>query len=772
MNKQDILKKYFGYDTFREGQETLIDGILTGQDVLGIMPTGAGKSICYQVPALLLPGVTIVISPLISLMRDQVQSLNQAGIHAAYINSSLTESQISKALQLAAAGQYKIIYVAPERLETYEFLAFAKQTEISMLTVDEAHCISQWGQDFRPSYLKIVQFIKHLKKRPIISAFTATATENVKEDMICVLGLQQPKILVTGFDRKNLYFAVETPKKKDQYVIHYIKEHPDERGIIYCATRKNVDTLYEKLSAEGIPVTKYHAGLGNEDRKQNQEDFIYDKNPVMIATNAFGMGIDKSNVRYVIHYNMPQNLENYYQEAGRAGRDGEAAECILLYSPQDVMINRFLLESKEQNPEYSKEEIYAIRERDEERLRIMTYYCLTTNCLREYILHYFGEHGNCICGNCSNCLKEFEERDVTREAKTIISCILEMRQRYGINVIAGTLAGDNRAKLREYGVSKYQSYGSLKEMTESDIKQIINQMLLEKLLVVTNDKYALLKVSMEADQVLKENRNFILKRAKIKAEKETMQSQKSSSAKKRKSDVLNSKGLELFEQLRELRTEIAKEESMPPYIIFSDKTLVDMCIKVPSNKEEMLKVTGVGENKFEKYGERFLQIIQNYTNKTHEKLYFGELEEAISGTTGAPDESNKGIKRKTNKSGITKAKKAEFYLTPNQAERFPYAEKYLATEISEKLNELRDDQTIKKISGAEIFRRMEENEYVSQKYVEGKWKKIVSEKGAKAGLFIDMRTSKTGTEYEDVYYNKEAQKMIIKIFCKSMEERP
>ncbi len=772
MNKQDILKKYFGYDTFREGQENLIDGILNGQDVLGIMPTGAGKSICYQVPALLLPGVTIVISPLISLMRDQVQSLNQAGIHAAYINSSLTESQISKALQLAAAGQYKIIYVAPERLETYEFLAFAKQTEISMLTVDEAHCISQWGQDFRPSYLKIVQFIKHLKKRPIISAFTATATENVKEDMICVLGLQKPRILVTGFDRKNLYFAVETPKKKDQYVIHYIKEHPKESGIIYCATRKNVDTLYEKLSAEGIPVTKYHAGLGNEERKQNQEDFIYDKTPVMIATNAFGMGIDKSNVRYVIHYNMPQNLENYYQEAGRAGRDGETAECILLYSAQDVMINHFLLESKEQNPEYSKEEIYAIRERDEERLRIMTYYCLTTNCLREYILHYFGEHGNCICGNCSNCLKEFEERDVTREAQTIISCILEMRQRYGINVIAGTLAGDNRAKLREYGVSKYQSYGSLKEMTESDIKQIINQMLLEKLLFVTNDKYALLKVSTEADLVLKGDRSVILKRAKVKAEKEEMQFQgkKSSSAKKRKSDILNSKGLELFEKLRELRTEIAKEESMPPYIIFTDKTLVDMCIKVPLKKEEMLQVIGVGENKFEKYGERFLQIILDYTNKTHEKLYFGELEEAISDTTDTSDEENAGTKRKTNKSGISKVKKVDFYLTPDQASRFPYTEKYLVTEIAEKLNGLRDDQTTKKISGAEIFRRMQENEYVSQKRIEGRWKKIISEKGAKAGLFIDMRTSKTGTEYEDVYYNKEAQKMIVNSLCESEEE--
>ncbi|MDE6739835.1 MAG: RecQ family ATP-dependent DNA helicase, partial [Lachnospiraceae bacterium] len=421
MDKLNTLKKYFGYSAFREGQEVLIDNILQGRDVLGIMPTGAGKSICYQIPALLLSGITLVISPLISLMKDQVHALNQAGIHAAYINSSLNESQISKALRLAVAGQYKIIYVAPERLETYEFMQFARQAEISMVTVDEAHCISQWGQDFRPSYLKIVQFIRKLEKRPVISAFTATATENVKEDIVCVLGLNDPYVLVTGFDRKNLYFAVETPAGKDKYVLKYIGEHEAESGIIYCATRKNVDTLYDKLRAEGIAVTKYHAGLSGEERRQNQEDFIYDKSPVMIATNAFGMGIDKSNVRYVIHYNMPQSPENYYQEAGRAGRDGERAECILLYSAQDVMINRFLLENKEQKGEYTREEMEAIAERDEERLRMMIYYCLTTDCLREYILRYFGEHGAGHCGNCRNCLREYEQIDVTEAAVKIIT---------------------------------------------------------------------------------------------------------------------------------------------------------------------------------------------------------------------------------------------------------------------------------------------------------------------------------------------------------------
>lgn len=627
MNKFDILKKYFGYSDFREGQEALIDSIISGRDVLGIMPTGAGKSICYQVPALMLSGITLVISPLISLMKDQVHALNQAGIHAAYINSSLSESQISKALKLAADGQYKIIYVAPERLETYEFMAFAERVEISMLTVDEAHCISQWGQDFRPSYLKIVQFIKRLPKRPIISAFTATATENVKEDIVCVLGLHNPDILVTGFDRKNLYFAVETPKKKDNYVINYIKEHDKESGIIYCATRKNVDKLYEKLHEEGVAVTKYHAGLEIEERRQNQEDFIYDNRPVMVATNAFGMGIDKSSVRYVIHYNMPQSLENYYQEAGRAGRDGERAECILLYSAQDVAINRFLLDNKEQNAEYTQEEIDAVRERDEERLKSMIFYCMTTNCLREYILKYFGERGNAFCGNCLNCIREFEEEDVTQAAVRIISCILEVRQRYGINVIAGMLAGDDRAKLREYGVFSYQSYGSLKEKSEVEIKQIINHMLTEGLLLQTNDKYALLKTALGADAVLRGDRSVILKRAKAEPEKEKENgaygTKSKGSTKVRRSDTLNSRGLELFEQLRELRTAIAKEESVPPYIIFADKSLVDMCIKVPLNRVEMLKVSGVGENKYARYGERFLDIIRDYTGGVREKFYFG-----------------------------------------------------------------------------------------------------------------------------------------------------
>lgn len=747
MDKYGILKKYFGYPDFREGQELLIDSILQGRDVLGIMPTGAGKSICYQVPALLLPGITLVISPLISLMKDQVQALNQAGVHAAYINSSLSESQISRALRLAAAGQYKIIYVAPERLETYEFLQFAQQVDISMLTVDEAHCISQWGQDFRPGYLKIIQFIRRLKRRPVISAFTATATEKVKDDIACVLGLIQPQVLVTGFDRKNLYFAVEMPPKKDVFVMQYVKEHQEDSGIIYCATRKNVETVCEKLRAQGIAAVKYHAGLGNEERRQNQEDFIYDVCPVMVATNAFGMGIDKSNVRYVIHYNMPQSMENYYQEAGRAGRDAERSECILLYSAQDVAVNRYLIENKEQNPEHTWEEIEQIRERDEERLRAMTYYCMTTGCLREYILRYFGEIGHGRCENCRNCAREYEETDVTQAAGKIISGIIECRQRYGINVTAGMLAGESRAKLREYGVSEYESYGSLKELRETEIKTIIQQMLTEGLLTTSNDKYAILKVTAEADAVLRGNRPVIWKRPKAQMNQNT--ERRTSSARLRKSDILNSKGLELFDRLRALRTEIAREESMPPYIIFSDKTLVDMCVRAPLEKREMMQVTGVGENKYKRYGERFLAVIADYTGGVRQKYYFGDEAAAVAQTAAGQ------------KNRVQKGKEADFYLTNEQAQGFPFAEKYLVVELAEKLNELRDADMVKKISGAEIFRRVQEKGYVGEKMEDGIRKKYVTRTGQESGLFLGMRLSKKGTEYEDIYYNEKAQEMIV-----------
>ena len=604
MNAIEALKVYFGYDSFREGQEDIIETILSGGDVLAIMPTGAGKSICYQVPALLLPGITLVISPLISLMQDQVKALNEAGIHAAFINSSLTDSQISKALYLAAQGVYKIIYVAPERLESSEFLAFASQVNISMVTVDEAHCISQWGQDFRPSYLKIVGFIKQLPVRPIVSAFTATATEEVKEDILCILSLRDPHVVITGFDRENLYYSVENIRKKDEFVVDYIEKHPSDSGIIYCSTRKNVDNLFELLFKRGVPVTKYHAGMDQESRKKNQDDFIYDRTPVIVATNAFGMGIDKSNVRYVIHYNMPQSMENYYQEAGRAGRDGEPSQCILLFSAQDVIINKFLIEKKDFSG-LSDEDAELVQQRDYKRLQIMEGYCSTTRCLRNYILEYFGEKTSGPCDHCGNCHREYKEVDMTLEAKQIINCVAESKGRYGLVVVLGTLLGADRARLRELGTVNYKTYGVLKGHSEEELRGLISQMIDEGYLRQTQGQYSVFQMG-DISPLKNENTRVIMRTF------EEKKPEKNKTVQKRSTDSLTSAGYELFEMLRKLRMEIAREEALPPYIIFNDKTLIDMCVKLPTEKEKMLTVSGVGASKMEKYGQRFLDAIRTF----------------------------------------------------------------------------------------------------------------------------------------------------------------
>lgn len=608
---KQVLKQYFGYDQFREGQDRMIQNILEGKDALGIMPTGAGKSICYQVPALIMEGITLVISPLISLMKDQVSALNQAGIHAAFINSSLTLNQTRLALRYAKEGRYKIIYVAPERLETEEFLDFALHSPISMLTVDEAHCISQWGQDFRPSYLKIVEFILKLQKRPVVSAFTATATKEVREDIICILNLENPEVLVTGFDRKNLYFSVQSPKNKYQAVLSYIQINIQKSGIIYCSTRKNVEEVTEKLQKDGISVTKYHAGLSDKERQHNQDEFIYDQKQVMVATNAFGMGIDKSNVRYVLHYNMPKNMESYYQEAGRAGRDGAPAECILFYSGQDVVTNQYFIEMEKENEEMGEEIQQLVREKDRERLKKMTFYCFTNDCLREYMLRYFGEYGNNYCGNCFNCLTQFEETDVTEVSRDIIGCVLESRQRYGINVVIETLHGANTAKIRLYRMDKNSYYGKWKTYPIFKLRQIFNQLLLKEYLHVTEDEYAIIKVNPSAQKIWEYKE--VLKMKLVKEEKRI--SIKEESSKIENKIPLTNREKELFKQLRELRMKIAKEEKMPPYIIFSDKTLTDMCVKLPYSKETMLMVSGVGEAKYEKYGQRFLDVIKTFSNQ-------------------------------------------------------------------------------------------------------------------------------------------------------------
>ena len=634
MDASQVLKQYFGYDSFRKGQSDIIEAILQGQDALAIMPTGAGKSVCYQVPAMLLSGITIVISPLISLMQDQVKSLNEAGINAAYINSTLSEQQMYKALDYAAQGKYKIIYVAPERLETMSFMTFAQKADISMVTIDEAHCISQWGQDFRPSYLKIVDFIDSLPERPVVSAFTATATSEVKTDIECILKLKSPKLVVTGFDRKNLYYSVEhlSGKKKDAYIAAYIKEHMDESGIIYCATRKNVDKLYDEFSSLGISVTKYHAGLDYETRKQNQDDFIYDRVQVVIATNAFGMGIDKSNVRYVIHYNMPQSMENYYQEAGRAGRDGGESQCILLFSAQDVIIDKFLLDSKEFEG-VEDEDRSVIRERDLHRLHTMEMYCKTTECLRNYILSYFGEKTGEPCGNCGNCNNEYEQIDMTADAKWVINCLAETHGRFGLSIVLGTLLGAKRARLKEVGALNYKSYGKLSNRKEAELRLLIDQMINAGYVIQTDGEYSVLRMG-DISPLRDENTHVYIKKAKKTYASELLKgggqtggeavsgnasagtagSRPASRTRKKSTDSLTAAGYELFERLRALRLVIAREEGVPPYIIFNDKTLIDMCEKLPVDADTMLSVSGVGQNKLMKYGSRFTEEISTFVS--------------------------------------------------------------------------------------------------------------------------------------------------------------
>lgn len=600
MNEVETLKKYFGYDAFREGQQELITNILQGRDVLGIMPTGAGKSICYQVPAAMMEGITLVISPLISLMKDQVGTLNENGIRAAFFNSSLTYAQYQKALQLAKQYTYKIIYVAPERLLNDEFLAFAKQMKIAMVCVDEAHCVSQWGQDFRPHYLQIQTFLKELPKRPIVSAFTATATTEVKTDIIRLLDMKQPFEITTGFDRKNLYFAVEKPKDKYQALLSYVKENKNQSGIVYCLTRKSVEEVCEQLNRDGFQATRYHAGLTETERSKNQDDFQYDRKNIMVATNAFGMGIDKSNVRYVIHYHMPKNMESYYQEAGRAGRDGEPADCILFYGAKDVHTNLFLIEQGHMQEDMNEEMRAKLQAKEKERLKSMTFYCTITGCLRHYMLKYFGEQSEGYCGNCSNCMSQYEEQDIKADALQIVACIKSTNERFGKTMITDILRGSANAKIKSYHLDRNDSYGLLKKHSKAYIYQMMDDLLYQGILKQSQDGYAVLSVG--DDSRLYQEGPYLMK---------IMKEQKSNIPKKQETTMDQT----LFENLRVCRMELAKKAHVPPYIIFSDKTLHDMSIKQPVNKEEMLMVSGVGEVKYQRYGKAFLEVIQQYKTK-------------------------------------------------------------------------------------------------------------------------------------------------------------
>ncbi len=597
MKATEILKKYFGYESFREGQQELIDNILKHRDVLGIMPTGAGKSICYQVPAVMLEGITLVISPLISLMKDQVGTLNQAGIRAAYLNSSLSYAQYRKALSLARGYTYKIIYVAPERLMSEEFLSFAKEMKISMVCVDEAHCVSQWGQDFRPHYLQIREFLQEMPQRPIISAFTATATTQVREDILQLLDMKEPYTITTGFDRKNLYFAVEKPKDKYQALLQYVKNNTEYAGIVYCLSRKTVEEVCERLCSDGFAATRYHAGLSDEERMRNQDDFIYDRKPIMVATNAFGMGIDKSNVRFVVHFNMPKNMESYYQEAGRAGRDGEAADCILLYSGKDVRLNQFLIEQGSGHEDMDEDTRMELLQKEKDRLKSMTFYCTIPGCLRHYMLKYFGEEREGYCGNCSNCLTQYEERDITQDAACLLECIRHSGERFGKTMIVDIVRGSANAKIKSYHLDRNPSYGRLKDSSRSYLYEVLQHLQFQGILKQSEDGYSVLTIHQE--ELLQEKEPLMMKVVK---EKKTRTALPQAAA----------KDSQLFELLRICRSQLARKAHVPPYMIFSDKTLHDMCAKLPQSKEEMLEVSGVGEVKYEKYGNAFLDILVSY----------------------------------------------------------------------------------------------------------------------------------------------------------------
>lgn len=811
MTQQEILKQYFGYDTFRDGQDVLIGSILEGRDVLGIMPTGAGKSLCYQIPALMMDGITLVISPLISLMKDQVSNLNQVGILAAYINSSLTASQYYKVLDLARAGRYPIIYVAPERLVSEDFLRFAmdENVKISMVAVDEAHCVSQWGQDFRPSYLKIIEFIAKLPVRPVVSAFTATATAEVRDDVIDILMLRNPQVMSTGFDRANLYFSVQSPKDKYATLVNYLERHKGESGIVYCLTRKVVEEVCSQLIKEGFSMTRYHAGLSDGERKRNQEDFIYDRAQIMVATNAFGMGIDKSNVRFVVHYNMPKNMESYYQEAGRAGRDGEPAECILLYGGQDVVTNQFFIDHNNDNEAQDAAAREIVMERDRERLRKMTFYCFTNECLRDYILRYFGEYGSNYCGNCSNCMSQFQEVDVTDIARALIGCVESSRQRYGTNVIVDTVHGANTAKIRNYRMDENPRYGELAKVPAYKLRQVMNHLMLKEYLAVTNDEYAIVKLTGNSRGILDDGETVMMKMAKELEHPAKIQGEKKTKKGRMAGVSLSGADEGLFEKLRELRTEIAREEGVPPYIVFSDKTLVSMCMVKPDTKPDMLSVSGVGEFKFEKYGKRFLDCVKANVGEVEpartsldskqisrdsgvvewqdepschggDDLYYSSgsdefedwnLDDAMAAWENGSRESG-GVSHKQAaggspaevspvKKGKSKNTKSEFVMTEELAEQIHYSQRVSLSDFIGQINDLRDEDAMKRLTIKSVEQWLTDDGCFEQWYLNGTPRKRLTEDGETFGITVEKRLSEKGKEYEVFFYSSQAQRKIV-----------
>lgn len=611
MDKYEILQRCYGYTSFRPGQEELIDGILQGRDAFGIMPTGGGKSLCYQIPALLLPGVTFVISPLISLMQDQVLALKSVGVPAAYINSTLTGSQVRAVYRNLLEGKYKIVYIAPERLDYAGFGSVAAKLQIDFVAVDEAHCISQWGQDFRPSYLRILNFIDGLARRPVLGAFTATATKQVREDVERILQLRDPVRVITGFDRPNLYFEVLRPKAKEQELMYLLSARRNKSGIVYCSTRKKVEQVCQTLTERGYAATRYHAGLDEQERSANQDDFIHDRKTVMVATNAFGMGIDKSNVSYVIHYNMPKSMEAYYQEAGRAGRDGAEADCILLYSGADVTTARFLIEQNAENEELTEEQRKLVRQQDLDRLTDMVAYCKTNDCLRGYILDYFGQVHSEICGNCGSCHGEFEEVDVTVKSQMLLSCVVRIQDRLGyrvgVSVVVRVLGGSRDKRILNLGLNSLSTYGLIRDEGYNSIRRLAEHLEAEGYLR-TEQEHQTLCLTEKAAEVLYRGQTVMMKQRK--------EPEQPVAAPVAQTAVrLQEEDRELYDVLRDLRTELARKAGVAPFVVFSNATLVDMASKKPTTLPEFRRISGVGELKASWYGEIFTRTVKNFLDE-------------------------------------------------------------------------------------------------------------------------------------------------------------
>ncbi len=723
MQPTALLQQYFGYRTFRKGQAPLIDAIASGQDVVGIMPTGAGKSVCYQIPALMLEGTTIVVSPLISLMQDQVETLCQLGIPAAYLNSSLSLAEQQNTLYAAEEGMFKLLYVAPERLLSPAFLQFAQHAPIAMLTVDEAHCVSQWGQNFRPNYLDIATFLNALPRRPIVSAFTATATGRVKEDIIALLALRDPAVFATGFDRENLHFAVETPKRKSDALFAFLRTRTDESGVVYCSTRKTVEKVCAELQAAGFSAARYHAGLPSEERSQSQTEFLFDRTKIMVATNAFGMGIDKPNISFVVHYNMPKDVESYYQEAGRAGRDGAPAHCVLYYSGQDVVTNQRLIHlSEDASPEQTERELA--------RLAQMTFYCTTNDCLRGYILKYFGETPPASCGNCGNCNANFEEIDITIDAQKILSCIIRAGQRFGASMIIDILRGANTERIRNFGLDQLSTYG-ISDKPADALRQMVDELLHQGYLQQSEGQYPVLQRTAKASAVLKGEQTVIarVRKATVPPTRTTVQ--------------LAEEVRPLHALLQQARARLANAQNVPAFMIFSDKILYDLCHVLPQTTQEMLQISGIGETKRARYGAEFVEIIVDFC-ATH----------ALPTRAAAQE-----------KAAVRRSKKSKEITLPSAevlAQIAPATKAIMISELTKRANEVLAAQGCSTLSAAKAANWLVEQGILEVVALEKGTTKQPTEQGAAQGITQKAHTRKgSGEEFQVNYYPPAVQQFII-----------